>query len=195
VLAGAEEAQSLQASVMAVADTSMQRIAAELGLGQPASSPEARRDETNVRLILASALIAIAVEPDPVDALADMLTNTTLTADAQRNAAKDKPADSFDVKLLKALEQNEADAWRLAERWVDEPTRKAFRAQILAWPGPRTSAAAVAFVRLPASGVPGRRPSTPARACSMHCMARPRRSIRHGSSRSGRCSSRSASRS
>jgi len=148
VLAGAAEAQSLQASVMALADTSMQRIAAGLGLSQNAPTPEARRDETNTRLILASALIAIAVEPDPVDALADILTHTTLTADAQRNAAKGKAADSVEVRLLNALEQNDADAWRLAERWVNEPTRNAFRAQILAWPGPRTSAVAVAFVRL-----------------------------------------------
>jgi hypothetical protein len=148
VLAGAAEAQSLQASVMALADTSIQRIAAELGLGQSGQSPEARRDDTNTRLILSSALVAIAMEPDPVDALADILTHTTLTADAQRNAAKDKPADSADVRLLKALEHNEADAWRLAERWANEPTRNAFRAQILAWPGPRSSAASVAFVRL-----------------------------------------------
>jgi hypothetical protein len=108
----------------------------------------ARRDDINTRVTLASAITSIAVQPDPVDALADILTHTTLTADAQRNAARDKPAGSSDVRLLNALEQNEADAWKLAERWVNEPTRKAFRAQILAWPGARTSAAAVAFVRL-----------------------------------------------
>src|SRR5262245_15999232 len=82
VLAGAAQAQGLQSGVMALADTSIQRIAAEVGLGQTASTPEARRDETNTRLILASALIAIAMEPDPVDALADIMTHTTLTADA-----------------------------------------------------------------------------------------------------------------
>lgn len=133
---------------MALADTSIQRIGAEIRLGQKAQSPEARRDDINTRLLLSSALIAIAMEPDPVDALADILTHTTLTADAQRNAAKGRPADSADVRLLKALEQNESDAWQLAERWVNEPTRKAFRTRILAWPGTRTSAASVAFVRL-----------------------------------------------
>jgi hypothetical protein len=148
VLAGAAETQSLQSSVMALADTSMQRIGSGLGLGGPAPTPEARRDDSNTRLILCSALVAIAMEPDPVDALADMLTHTTLTADAQRNAAKDKPATSGEARLLNALEQNEADAWRLAERWVNGPTRVAFRERILAWPGPRTSAIAVAFVRL-----------------------------------------------
>jgi hypothetical protein len=148
VLPGAAETQSLQSSVMALADTSMQRIATGLGLAGPAPTPEGRRDDTSTRLILSSALVAIAMEPDPVDALADLLTHTTLTADAQRNAAKDKPAGSAEVKLLEALEQNDADAWRLAERWVNEPTRVAFRKKILAWQGPRTSAATVAFVRL-----------------------------------------------
>ncbi|HEY2808949.1 MAG TPA: hypothetical protein VGI91_09155 [Steroidobacteraceae bacterium] len=95
-----------------------------------------------------AAIVAIATEPDPVDGLADMLTHTTLTADAQRNAAKDTPADSSQVRLLKVLEQNAADAWALAERWVNEPTRVAYREKILAWPGPRPSAVAVAFVRL-----------------------------------------------
>jgi hypothetical protein len=142
------QTQSLQSSIMALADTSIQRIASELGLGRPASTPEERRDDMNLRLILSSALVNIAIEPDPVDALADLLTHMTLTADAQRNAAKNKAVDSTDVRLLVALEQNEADAWRLAERWVNEPTRIAFRARILAWPGSRASAGQVAFVRL-----------------------------------------------
>jgi hypothetical protein len=140
--------QNLQRGVMAAADTSMQRIAAQLGLAQEGNSPENRRDDINTRLILSSALVSIAMEPDPVDALADLLTNTTLTAEAQRNAAKGKPADSDEARLLAALEQNEADAWKLAERWVNEPTRIAFRERILAWKGPRTKAASVAFVRL-----------------------------------------------
>ena len=38
------EAQSLQGSVMALADTSMQRIAAEINLSRPGTTPEARRD-------------------------------------------------------------------------------------------------------------------------------------------------------
>jgi hypothetical protein len=148
VLAGASETQNLQRAVMAAADTSMQRIAAQLGLGVKSMSPEARRDDISTRLILSSALVSIAMEPDPVDALADLLTNVTLTADAQRNAAKGKPADSDEAKLLVALEQNEVDAWKLAERWVNEPTRVAFRERILAWPGARTNAASVAYVRL-----------------------------------------------
>jgi hypothetical protein len=144
----ASEAQSLQSSIMALADTAIQRIASELNLGRAGLGPEARRDEMSTRLALSSSLVAIAMQPDPVDALADMLTHTTLTADAQRTAALGKSQDSPEVRLLQALEQNEADAWRVAERWVNEPTRVAFRARILSWPGPRTSAAAVAFVRL-----------------------------------------------
>src|SRR5262245_25297837 len=94
------EAMSLQSSVMALADTSMQRIGSELVLGNAASrTPEERRDDANTRLVLASSLIAIAVQPDPVDSLADLLTNTTLTADAQRNAARGKPADSQEARL------------------------------------------------------------------------------------------------
>jgi hypothetical protein len=140
--------QSLQSSVMALADTSIQRIASELNLGRSDDTPEARRDDMSTRLVLSSALIGIAMEPDPVDALADMLTHTTLTAQAQRAVALGKPADSSAARLLAVLELNDADAWRVAERWVNEPTRVAFRERILAWPGPRTSAASAAFVRL-----------------------------------------------
>ena len=142
------EAVSLQSGIMALADTSLQRISSELNLDRSHESIQSRNDDLSTRLVLSSAIVAIAMEPDPVDALADMLTHTTLTADAQRNAAKDKPADSSEVRLRKALEQNAADAWTLAERWVNEPTRVAFRDKIMAWPGPRPSAAAVAFVRL-----------------------------------------------
>ena len=144
----ASQAQSLQSAVMALADTMMQRISSELDLSRPASSPEERRDEIATRLTLSSALVSIAVEPNPVDALADLLTFATLTADGQRIAAKDKPVDSSDARLLRGLEQNEADAWRLAQRWVNAQTLAAFREHILAWPGQRPSAASVAFVRL-----------------------------------------------
>lgn len=142
----ASQAQSLQSAVMAMADVAMQRISSGLDLSQP-GSPETRRDEIAVRLTLSSALVAIASEPDPVDALADMLTHTTLTAEAQRAAVKGKPA-GFDARLLRALELNEADAWRLAEKWVNPQTLAAFRERILAWPGERKSAGDVAFVRL-----------------------------------------------
>jgi hypothetical protein len=133
---------------MALADTSMQRIAAEINLSRTGLTPEARRDEMSTRLALSSSIVAIAMQPDPVDALADLLTFTTLTADAQRVAATGKEADSYEARLLRALELNDADAWRVAERWVNEPTRVAFRAKILSWQGSRTSAAQVAFVRL-----------------------------------------------
>jgi hypothetical protein len=142
------EAQSLQSSVMALADTSMQRIASEISLARKGATPEARRDEMATRLALSSSIVAIAMQPDAVDALADLLTFTTLTADAQRVAALGKEADSYEARLLRALEQNDADAWHVAERWVNEPTRIAFREHILSWKGSRNSAAEVAYVRL-----------------------------------------------
>jgi hypothetical protein len=144
----AAEAQSMQSSVMALADTAMQRIASEINLARSGVTAEARRDEMATRLILSSSIVAIAMQPDPVDALADLLTHVTLTTDAQRVAAMGKPADSYEARLLRALEQNEADAWRVAQRWVNEPTRIAFRERILSWSGSRRSAADVAFVRL-----------------------------------------------
>jgi len=147
IVTGAE-AQSLQSSVMVLVDISMQRIAAEINLARPGTTPEARRDEMSTRLVLSSSIVAIAMQPDAVDALGDLLTFTTLTADAQRNAAMGKEADSYEARLLRALEQNDADAWRVAERWVNEPTRIAFRERILSYQGSRRSAAAVAFVRL-----------------------------------------------
>jgi hypothetical protein len=142
------QAQSLQSAVMALADTSMQRIASEVSLARKAATPEARRDEMATRLTLSSSIVAIAMQPDAVDALADLLTFTTLTADAQRVAALGKGADSYEARLLRALEQNDVDAWHVAERWVNEPTRIAFREHILSWKGSRNSAAEVAFVRL-----------------------------------------------
>ena len=142
------QAQGLQSSVMALADTSMQRIASEINLSRPGKTPEQRRDEMSTRLVLSSSIVAIAMQPDAVDALADLLTFTTLTADAQRNAAMGKEADSYEARLLRALEQNDTEAWRVAERWVNEPTRIAFRERILSYQGSRRSAAEVAFVRL-----------------------------------------------
>jgi len=138
----------MQSSVMALADTAMQRIASEINLARSGTTPEARRDEMATRLILSSSIVAIVMQPDPVDALTDMLTHATLTADAQRVAAQGKPDDSYEARVLRALEQNEADAWRVAERWVNEPTRIAFRERILSYSGSRRSAAEVAFVRL-----------------------------------------------
>jgi hypothetical protein len=142
------EAQSLQSSVMALADTSMQRIASEISLARKGTTPEARRDEMSTRLALSSSIVAIAMQPDAVDALADLLTFTTLTTDAQRIAALGKEADSYEARLLRALEYNDVDAWHVAERWANEPTRIAFRQHILSWKGSRNSAAEVAFVRL-----------------------------------------------
>ena len=145
---GGADAQSLQSSVMALSDNAIQRIASEINLARSGTTPEARRDEMSTRLVLSSSIVGIAMQPDPVDALADLLTFTTLTADAQRTAAMGKDADSYEARLLRALEQNDAEAWRVAERWVNEPTRIAFRKHILSWEGSRRSAVDVAFVRM-----------------------------------------------
>ena len=148
VLAEAAEALSLQSSVMALADTSIIRVIQEMAYGTKIADAELRRDDAVARVALGSALVAIATEPDAVDALVDLLTHVTLTADAQRNAARGKAPDSTEARLLAALEQNEKDAWKLAERWLNEPTRAALKARIMAWPGRRDAAAGVAFVRL-----------------------------------------------
>ena len=107
------QAQGLQSSVMALADTAMQRIASEINLARSGTTPEGRRDEMSTRLALSSSIVAIAMQPDPVDALADMLTFTTLTADAQRVAAMGKEADSYEARLLRALELNDVAGFHL----------------------------------------------------------------------------------
>jgi uncharacterized protein YoxC len=110
--------------------------------------PEVRQFSLTTRLSLGTALVGIVTGPDPVDALLDILTHTTLVADGMRNEARGKPSDSPQARVLKALELNEADAWKLAERWVDAPTRSALRERILSWPGERRTAAQVSYARL-----------------------------------------------
>jgi hypothetical protein len=142
------DAARLQSQLLALADTALARVTAETAPGTMDKDPEVRRFSLNTRLALGTALVGIVTGPDPVDALLDMLTHTTLVADGMRNEAKGKPADSPQARLLKALELNEADAWKLAERWVDAPTRSALRELILSWPGERKTAAGLAYVRL-----------------------------------------------
>jgi hypothetical protein len=148
VTAAATDATRLQSQLLALADTALARVTAETAPGTMDKDPEVRRFSLNTRLSLGTALVGIVTGPDPVDALLDILTHTTLVAEGARNEAKGKPADSPQARLLKALELNEADAWKLAERWVDAPTRSALREYILSWPGERRTAAAVAYVRL-----------------------------------------------
>jgi hypothetical protein len=142
------DAARLQSQLLALADTALARVTAETAPGTMDKDPEVRRFSLNTRLSLGTALVGIVTGPDPVDALLDMLTHTTLVADGMRNEAKGKPADSPQARVLKALELNEADAWKLAERWVDAPTRSALRELILSWPGERKTAAGLAYVRL-----------------------------------------------
>ncbi|HET9735913.1 MAG TPA: hypothetical protein VFP62_11635 [Burkholderiales bacterium] len=148
VTAASADATRLQSQLLALADTAIARVGTATSPGTLDKDPEVRRFSLTSRLTLGTALVGIVTGPDPVDALLDMLTHTTLAADASRNEARGKPADSPQARLLKALELNEADAWKLAERWVDAPTRAALREAILSWPGERQSAAGVAYVRL-----------------------------------------------
>lgn len=148
VTAATADASRLQSQLLALADTALARLTAETEPGASSKDPQVRKFSLATRLSLGTALVGIVTGPDPVDALLDMLTHTTLVADGMRNEAKGKPSDSPQARVLKALELNEADAWKLAERWVDAPTRAALRDLILSWPGERRSAAAVAYVRL-----------------------------------------------
>src|SRR5512134_2729800 len=148
VSAASADATRLQSQLLALADTALARLNTETEPGTSAKDPAVRKFSLTTRLALGSALVGIVTGPDPVDGLLDMLTHTTLVADGMRNEAKGRPADSPQARVLKALELNEADAWKLAERWVDAPTRAELRKHILSWPGERKSAAAVAYVRL-----------------------------------------------
>ena len=138
----------LQSQLMALADTEMQRIVTETAPTTWDKDLAVREFSQITRLNLCSALIAIATGPDPVDALFDILTFSTLVADAQRSAARGKATDSPEARLLTALELNEADAWRLAERWLDPAARSALRERILSWPGERRAGVEVSYVRL-----------------------------------------------
>jgi CBS domain-containing protein len=148
VTAASADASRLQSQLLALADTALARLTAETEPGTSAKDPAVRKFSLTTRLVLGSALVGIVTGPDPVDALLDIVTHTTLVADGMRNEAKGKPGDSPQARVLKALELNEVDAWKLAERWADAPTRSALRELILGWPGERKSAAAVAYVRL-----------------------------------------------
>ena len=148
VTAASADATRLQSQLLALADTALARVTAATAPGTLDKDPEVRRFSLNNRLGLGTALIGIVTGPDPVDALLDMVTHTTLVTDGMRNEAKGKPSDSPQAKVLKALELNEADAWKLAEHWADAPTRSALRERILSWPGERKTATEVAYVRL-----------------------------------------------
>jgi hypothetical protein len=142
------DATRLQSQLLALADTALARLTTATAPGALDKDPEVRRFSLNTRLILGTALVGIVTGPDPVDALLDMVTHTTLVADAMRNEAKGKPDESPQARPLKALELNEADAWKLAEHWADAPARAALRERILSWPGERKTAAEVAYVKL-----------------------------------------------
>jgi len=148
VTAVGADAARLQSQLLALADTALARVTAATTPGTLDKDPEVRQFSLTTRLSLGTALVGIVTGPDPVDALLDILTHTTLVADGMRNEARGKPSDSPQERVLKALELNEADAWKLAERWVDAPTRSALRERILSWPGERRTAAQVSYARL-----------------------------------------------
>lgn len=148
VTAAGVDATRLQSQLLALADTALARLGGATTPGALDKDPAVRQFSLTTRLVLGTALVGIVTGPDTVDALLDMVTHTTLVAEGARNEAKGKAADSPQVRLVKALELNEADAWALAAHWADAPTRAALRERILSWPGERKSAAEVAYVRL-----------------------------------------------
>lgn len=148
VTAASADAARLQSQLLAFADTALARVTAKTAPDAMSKDPGVRRFALNTRLALGTAILVIVAGPDPVDALLDVLTHTTLVADGMRNEARGKPDDSPQARVLKVLEHNEADAWKLAERWMDAPTRNELRELVLSWPGERKTAVDVAYVRL-----------------------------------------------
>jgi hypothetical protein len=138
----------LQSGLLAFADTAVQRVGAGTQFEGRTYSPEQRQRMVMIRLSLSSALFGIVTGPDQVDALLDTLTHTALVAEAQRNFARDAPADGPEAVLRTALDRNEADAWTLAEQWLDRPLRDGLRAKIAALPLERDDPRQVAWVRL-----------------------------------------------
>lgn len=131
VKVGSADSTQLQSSLMALADTAIARIANETTPVRLAANPERRRALLSIRLGLASAMFGIVTGPDPVDGLLDMLTHTTLVAEALRRASAGKPPESAEARLWEVAKKNEADAWTLAERYLDQPTRDKLRARIM----------------------------------------------------------------
>ena len=138
----------LQSGLLALADTSVQRLAVATAVEGRGFDAKSRERLVATRLSLSSALYSIVTGPDPIDGLLDILTHTALVAEAQRNAAKGAAAGSPDAQLSVALDRNEADAWRFAELWMDAATRERLRARIAALPLQRDSASTVAWVRI-----------------------------------------------
>ena len=131
VKVGSADSTQLQSSLMALADTAIARISNETSPARLAANPERRRGLLTLRLGLASAMFGIVTGPDPVDGLLDMLTHTTLVAESLRRASADKPPGSAEARMYEVAKKNEADAWTLAERYLDQATRDRLRAHIM----------------------------------------------------------------
>ena len=131
VLTGKSDPSRLQSELMALADTAISRIANETTPQRLAANPERRRALLTIRLGLATAMFGIVTGPDPVDGLLDMLTHTTLVADSLRRASEGKPPDSAEARMYEVAKRNDVDAWALAARYLDEPTRKALHDRIM----------------------------------------------------------------
>lgn len=138
----------LQSGLLALADTSVQRIAAATVVEGRKVDPIARQRLLATRLALSSALFGIVTGPDPIDGLLDLLTHTALTAEAQRNVVAGAPPGSPDAALRTALDRNESEAWKLAEQWLDQGARDALRARIAALPLQRDAPGQVAYIRI-----------------------------------------------
>lgn len=132
VKVGSADSTQLQSSLMALADTAIARIGNEALPARIAQDPERRRAVLQMRLVLASAMFGIVTGPDPVDGLLDMLTHTTLVAESMRRAADGKPPESAEARMWEVTKRSEADAWTLAERYLDQATRDKLRARIMA---------------------------------------------------------------
>jgi hypothetical protein len=149
VITSSADPAQLQSSLLALADTSIARIGNEALAAQLGKEPDKRREVLTLRLVLVSAMLGIVTGPDPVDGLLDVLTHTTLVAEAMRKSAEGKPAGSPEARFAEATRRNAEDAWKLAEHWLDQPTRDALRARIMeASKAEGAAVATAAYMRL-----------------------------------------------
>ena len=93
----------------------------------------ANRAQANAFLVdTALALYAIASDPNPVAAMLDLIVLASLTKWAAQEHWS-KVLDDESGPLIEAFKKGEAQAWRIAERMLDEQQQQALREMIKVW--------------------------------------------------------------
>jgi len=93
----------------------------------------ANRAQANAFLVdTALALYAVASDPNPVAAMLDLIVLASLTKWAAQEHWS-KVLDDESGPLIEAFKKGEAQAWRIAERMLDEQQQQALREMIKVW--------------------------------------------------------------